>query len=279
VNADDYGLTSGVNRGIQDAYLAGGVTSATLMATAPQAHHAAKFASENPRLGVGCHVVLVDGSPVSGPAKVSSLLEPGTPSFYATPGRFLIALLSGRVKSEHLVCEVGEQLQRIRALGIPPTHVDTHKHLHVFPAVARALMTAARQHGITAIRNPFESTWAVSASKGAGLLRKTEVSGLRQMYARRFLKMAEENEFVTTDGAIGVSATGTLDSVTLERLLRTMPEGTWELVCHPGYADSELQGVKTRLRESRDIEASALRELPNMLPKNVELINFAELRA
>jgi len=106
VNADDYGLTSGVNRGIQDAFLAGGVTSATLMAASQKAQDAAEFARENPRLGVGCHVVLVDGAPASDPAKVSSLLEPGTQHFYATPGRFLMALVAGRAKIDHLILEV-----------------------------------------------------------------------------------------------------------------------------------------------------------------------------
>lgn len=279
VNADDYGLTAGVNRGIEDLFGAGGLTSATLMAGAPMAEAAAEFATRDALLGVGCHVVLVDGAPLSDPKKITSLLQPGTSCFYTTLSRFLVALLSGNVRAEHIALEAGKQLQRLIQLGIQPTHVDTHKHLHAFPAVLKPLLQAAQEHGVTAVRNPYEPAWAVAASSGAPWIRKAEVSALRRLYREAFRALVAEKGFVTTDGAIGVAATGSLDLPTLESLLRAMPEGTWELVCHPGYVDAALEHTNTRLRSSRETEIKALQKLPALLPDNVELINYSGLRA
>jgi hypothetical protein len=90
-----------------------------------------------------------------------------------------------------------------------------------------------------------------------------------------FRLIVAEEGFTTTDGAIGVLATGTLDSTIINSLLRNMPEGTWELVTHPGYNDSDLAKVRTRLRASREIEREALLEA--ILGNEIELIDFSRL--
>ena len=80
---------------------------------------------------------------------------------------------------------------------------------------------------------------------------------------------------MTTDGAIGILATGTLDAATITSLLLNMPEGTWELVTHPGYNDTDLAQVRTRLRASREIERQALLALENF--PGIERISFVDL--
>ena len=83
---------------------------------------------------------------------------------------------------------------------------------------------------------------------------------LRSMRAG-FLEAVRRAGLTTTDGAIGVLATGSLDAETLRAFLKAMPDGDWELCCHPGYVDSALEGVRTRLRQSREIERQALQEV------------------
>jgi hypothetical protein len=95
-----------------------------------------------------------------------------------------------------------------------------------------------------------------------------------------FLRLVRDAGLKTTDGAVGVLATGTLDTETLHRLLAAMPEGTWELVCHPGYPDAALDGVQTRLRESRAIEHGALLGgIPSYMKMHpeIQLVHFGQL--
>jgi predicted glycoside hydrolase/deacetylase ChbG (UPF0249 family) len=277
VNADDYGLTEGVNRAVRELAAAGALTSATLMAGAGAAQSAAIDSHSSPGLGVGCHVVLLDGEPVAAQHSVSSLLKPGTQAFYPTLGEFLRALFLGKIQQAHIAVETAAQLKRLLDLGIQPTHVDTHKHTHMFPQVLGGVLSAAAKAGVRAIRNPMEPAWAVTATRGAPALRKLEVTALRVSYGNAFLEKASHTGFATTDGAIGVAATGSLEAQSLRALLAAMPEGTWELVCHPGYVDRSLDGITTRLRESREVEKDCLLHLPEILPGDTKLIHFGDL--
>ena len=258
LNADDFGFTPGVNQSIVELHRAGALTSATLMATADQFSVAAAEAMENPALGVGCHVVLVDGKPVLTHAEIPALsLPPG--GFRPALSSFVLDLMRGRIPEEEIEAEAVAQIQRLQAAGVKVTHVDTHKHTHMFARVLRPVLRAALLCGVTAIRNPFEPDWALAATPDAPLLRRWQVKLLRRQH--EFLRLVRDAGLATADGAIGVLATGTLNAETLRRLLATMPEGTWELVCHPGYRDAALDEARTRLRESRAIEHAAMLEV------------------
>src|SRR6202042_631509 len=99
INADDFGLAPGVNRAIVELQEAGALSSATLMATAPYFSPAVYMAFAQPQLAVGCHVVLVDGSPCLPKNDVPSLLDPRDRSaFRTTVGSFLVDLLRGRIR-------------------------------------------------------------------------------------------------------------------------------------------------------------------------------------
>ncbi|HEX4031250.1 MAG TPA: ChbG/HpnK family deacetylase [Terracidiphilus sp.] len=275
VNADDFGLTHGVNRAIADLHCAGVLTSATLMARAGATNAAIDLARATPGLGVGCHVVLVDGEPVLPARDVPSLITK-TGAFRVSVGAFLQGLLSGHIQPAEMEAEARAQIERLTGSGVRVTHIDAHKHTHMFPAVLRAVLRAARSCGIRAVRNPFEPAWAVRATAGVAWLRVAEVTLLRWLKPACARIIAEEG-FATTDGTIAVVGTGVLNAGMVRSLLNQLPEGTWELVTHPGYYDADLAAVRTRLRASREIEREALmaiREFPE-----IELISFANLRA
>jgi predicted glycoside hydrolase/deacetylase ChbG (UPF0249 family) len=194
--------------------------------------------------------------------------------FPATLPVFLARLFTGRIAAEEVEAEAAAQIGLLQCRGLRLTHVDTHKHTHMFPAVLRPVLRAARASGIRAVRNPFEPAWAVRATAGAGWARCTEVSLLRRLEAHCRRIIAQEG-FVTTDGTIAVVGTGILNASTVRSLLSAMPNGTWELVTHPGYNDADLARVRTRLRESRDIEREALRAIAEF--SQIELLSFADL--
>ena len=293
LNADDFGLTAGVNRAIVELHRAGRLTSATLMARAAATEEAIELARTTPTLGVGCHVVLVDGEPQLAARELSILHEPSTlPStlppalidartgrFHPTLGAFLARLLTGRIRSGEIEAEAAAQIALLQSKGLRLTHIDTHKHTHMFPAVLRPMLRAARAAGIRAVRNPFEPRWSLRATPGAPVIRRAEVGLLRRLEPA-FRRIVAEEGFATTDGAIGVLATGTLDAATVASLLRNLPPDTlgtetWELVTHPGYNDQDLAQARTRLLASRETEREALGAVEQF--PAIELISFAQI--
>ena len=286
INADDFGLTSGVNRAIVECHQMGVVTSATLMATGSALEEAVRM--QPPQLSVGCHVVLVDGVPVLPATAVPSLAyaENGT-TFAPTLGGFLQRIGTNRFSEQEIEAEATAQFRRLQAAGVAITHFDTHKHTHVFPAVLRPLLKAARACGIRALRNPFVPVRPLPfeelRARPSLWKRYLQVRTLRR-FLPTFSDLVTEHGMTTNDGSLGVIETGSLDEELFEAILRGisvgLPEGTWELVCHPGYDDAQLAGVRTRLRKSR---AQELRVLTSAgaraaLEKNgVELISYRDL--
>jgi hopanoid biosynthesis associated protein HpnK len=285
VNADDFGFTAGINRAIVEAHTGGIVTSSTLMANGRAFEDAVRLAKSVPRLSVGCHVVLIDGEPV-----LDAELLPSIASAYSGGARFRDGLksfaaraLAGRLDPGEIEVEASAQIRKLQSAGLSVSHVDTHKHTHLFPAVLRPLLRAARACGVPAVRNPFGPRKPL---KSIELLarpnlwtRYAEVRILRTL-AAKFPDAAKREGLVTPDGTLGVVVTGALDEKLFRAIAASIPEGTWEFVCHPGYNDHDLKSAKTRLRESRETELRVLTmpEARELLWKHgIVLISYREL--
>jgi len=281
INADDFGLTPGVNRAIAELHQARALTSATLMATGAAFADAVAIARANPALGVGCHIVLTDGTPVSDPRSIPTLLGADGKTFRPSLLDFMQALVRGAIREEEIESEALAQIERLQLAGIAVTHLDTHKHTHLFPAVARPLLRLAERCSIGAVRNPFEPAWSSRLAPNA-FVRRLQFHILSILGKKSFqsLPQLSHGHVLTSDGTIGVSATGELNEESLHKILCAMPEGIWELVCHPGYNDAALATVATRLRATRDVERVALlKEIPQAvrtLP-GLELIHYGEI--
>jgi len=278
VNADDFGLTGGVNRGIIEAHSRGIVTSTTLMANSTAFVDAVQFAHSTPRLSVGCHVVLVDGSPLLGGAQVPSLTD-GT-HFRTKISTFALRALSGRMDADEIEAEATAQIRKLQSASIPVSHLDTHKHTHMFPQVLPPLLRAANACGVRAIRNPFgwmAFSWIANRPR---LWQRYGQVRLLNLLAGRFRQAVSAAGMVTTDGSVGVVATGALDDRLFHFMLETLPEGTWEFVTHPGYNDGDLQHVATRLRASRELELGVLTSAATrrlLDSKGIQLISYHDL--
>ena len=281
INADDFGLTPGVNRAIAELHQGNALTSATLMANGAAFDDAVAIAHANPALGVGCHIVLTDGIPISPPESIPTLLGPDVRTFHPSLANFVQALLRGAIREEDIEREAIAQVQKLQRAGIAVTHLDTHKHTHLFPAVTRPLLHVAQRYSIDAMRNPFEQSWSLALGHGSRL-RRLQIKLLGRMKTQFERQPQIRNAQIrTTDGTLGISATGHLDASTLREMLRALPEeGTFELCCHPGYNDSALDVVTTRLRAHRAVERNALlTELPAIMlrPNAPRLIHYGNL--
>ncbi|HET9308762.1 MAG TPA: ChbG/HpnK family deacetylase [Candidatus Sulfotelmatobacter sp.] len=281
VNADDFGYTSGVNRAIVEAHTRGVVTSSTLMANGGAFAEAVALARTVPNLSVGCHVVLIDGEPLVAPEKLPSLTA--SQKFRDGMKTFAARALSGRIDAGEITAEVTAQIRKIQAAGIAVSHVDTHKHTHLFPQILRPVLRAAAACGVRAVRNPFGPRFPLRSgellAKPHLWTRYVEVRILRR-FAGSFHEAVQREGFAAPDGTLGIEVTGTLDEKLFQAIAGSIPEGTWEFVCHPGYNDAELQAAHTRLRESRETELRVLtlpaaREL--LSREGIELISYHDL--
>ena len=288
VNADDFGMTCGINRAIVEASQQGIVSSTTLMATARAFVDAvAVTARLCPRVSVGCHVILLDGTPVLPSSQVASLLQHGSQNgaieFRTQLTDFARAALTGRLDPAQVQAETEAQLGRIRQVGIVPTHMDCHKHAHMFPSVLQPLLRSAKNLGVRSVRNPFGRLFPLPFNRIArnpNLWRRVAELGVLRTFADKFKREVEAHGLSTTDGSVGIIDTGTLDLKSFLVILDHLPQGTWELVCHPGYNDAELDQVRTRLRQSRETELAVLTS-PDakaaLQKRGIELISYHEL--
>ncbi|WP_263381431.1 ChbG/HpnK family deacetylase [Granulicella arctica] len=272
INADDFGLTPGINRAIAELHCAKVLTSATLMATGPAFEDAASLARSLPTLGIGCHIILVDGTPISPPAEIPTLLGPDRKSFRPTLGHFVRDLFLNRIDPAEIAHEARAQILHLQRAGLTLTHIDTHKHTHIFLKVACALIPLLAERNIHAIRKPFEPTFSIG---DAPLKRRLQLALLNR-FQPAFTHLASQSR--TTNGTLGIAATGTLTESSLQQILQSLPPtGTYELCCHPGYNDPDLSRITTLLRTTRDTERQALQTQIPTLPTTTQLIHYGNL--
>jgi len=291
VNADDFGYTSGVNRAIVEAHSHGVVTSSTLMANGAAFAEAVQLAKTVPTLSVGCHVVLTDGEPVLPAAQLPSLTSSSQSSSSQSSAShfrdgmvtFAARAIAGDMKADEITAEAAAQIRKIQSAGITVSHIDTHKHTHLFPKILRPLLRAAAGCGVRAVRNPFGPRLPLRSNHlltRPGLWTRYVEVRVLGAFAGKFREAVDREGFTTPDGTLGIVVTGALDETLFYAIARSIPEGTWEFVCHPGYNDADLQQGKTRLRESRETELRVLtlpaaREV--LTQQGIELISYSDL--
>ena len=157
INADDLGYTRGVNASIFRCHSAGALPSTTIMANGEAFQDAVQRVGAHPDLGVGVHLVLTELEPTASPSQILDLLDPGG-KLPPSPGQLLTALQRRRISVESIRKELHAQLTCVLDSGLSPTHMDTHKHVHLIPQVLDVVLDLAQAFGIRWIRNPFDDS-------------------------------------------------------------------------------------------------------------------------
>jgi len=241
VNADDFGFTRDVNRGIVAAHREGILTATTLMATGAAFDDAVSLARSNPSLDVGCHLVLVGAAPF--PESVPQLIR---------------AVALGRIR---IYEELAAQVRRVIEAGLKPSHLDTHKHTHLLPPVLAAVARISEEYRIPWVRRPFDFPRQPSDSRrapGAPGFTQRAAGRAFGLVRGRFERVLTAHGCRSTDHFAGFQITGRFDASSLASLIRALPEGSTEFMCHPGFCTEELRAARTRLKESREQELRAL---------------------
>jgi chitin disaccharide deacetylase len=229
VNADDFGLCPAVTDGIWDACQQGIVRSTSLMVTGQDAERAVALARTAPdRLAVGVHLTLGGARPTLPADRVPSLID-ADGLFLKDYGAFLKRWATGRICLGEVKLELTAQLERARALGIEPTHVDSHQHLHLLPGIFGVVLELCRRFAIPRLRIPATGRTELSL--------KPATLGLEVLaqVARRVRRPTSGPQ--VAEHFRGRAASCRLDEAALLDIVRTLEPGTTELMCHPGRQD------------------------------------------
>jgi hopanoid biosynthesis associated protein HpnK len=282
LNADDFGLTPGVNEGIVRAHRDGILSSTTLMANGLAFGDAVALAKENPKLGVGCHLVLIGGRPVAPAEKVQSLIDRNGNLPSTLPG-FVAKVSSGKIRKDEIATELRAQIEKIRAAGIEPTHVDTHKHTHAHPRVLSVVCQVAKECGISRIRQPIESlrnSWQTTASDREGTSAQFVAAAAVRSIAPKFRATLKKFGMTTPQHFLGLAMTGKVGPQTLRKMVESLADGTTEIMFHPGVYDDSLAETGTRLLMERELELKALTDpgvRDTLAERGVRIISYREL--
>ena len=228
MNADDFGLSEGVNKGIRQSFERGIVRSASLMANGPGFDDAVRIAQELPTLSVGVHLTLV------GENGLSQAFSGALPQSYP---RFVLARLLGRISADRIKAEIEAQLEKTLEAGISPSHIDSHQHIHALPSVARIVWRCARKYRIPVVRVPIVSELDGKRPRNA---REAQLIGL-SILSRRLRDRLSSSGFRFCDRFWGGIYAGSLSQEKLSSILPRLGPGVNELMCHPGISDDALR--------------------------------------
>lgn len=245
------------------------------MANGAAFDNAVLLAAEHPRLGVGVHLNIVEGQPISNPNDIRSLLD--------HDGRFLSVFalvrrhLTGTLKLSELQREVETQIGKVRQAGLDPTHVDAHKNIHAYPAFFSVIAETASKCGIRAVRLPLERP-SISdlVSSASGTARMC----LLNAAARRCRPTIRQVGLATADRFAGTLKTGAVTADWLLNWVGSLGPGSVELMVHPGFSDDELMNSGTRLTAERETELKALtdaRVIAAVRDAKISVIHYGHL--
>lgn len=242
VTADDFGLTVPVNEAVEEGHCRGILTAASLMVTGEAAADAVARAKRLPKLGVGLHLVLVDGVPVLPPEQI--------PALVGSDGRFSTNVLAQGVRifclpaaRRQLAAEIRAQLEAFRATGLTLDHVNAHHHFHLHPTIQRELLHFAREFGIRAVRLPLEPPRA-SGRRFAWL-----GGVLESRHALRLKRRLDAAGIRRNDWIFGLADSGAMTADRVRHYLEALPDGVSEIYFHPATQRPSVWPVDYRCRD------------------------------
>ncbi len=263
VNADDFGLAESVNRGIIVAHRDGILTSTSLLANGSAFDQAIALSRQYAQVSVGVHLNISQGKPVSPAARIPRLVnERG--ELHLSPFRLWMRILRRKITLEEIRTEFRAQVLKVFDAGVTPTHLDGHLHVHILPQLSSIVIALAREFCIHAVRCPAENLeatlpvlWKIGGASIVALERSAVAYAVSSV-ARRFGEQMRMAGLVCPDAFLGLAHTGFLDVKALRALLALVPNGTTELMCHPGYASAEVESFGGELTRQRETELLAL---------------------
>lgn len=236
INADDFGRHAEINRAVEEGLVHGCLRSATVMPGGAAFAGAIDIARRHEELGLGVHFTLVDGHPILPPEEIPSLVG-SEGDFLPDHTALLKRYLKGSINLEEVRHELAAQLQKVEATGIPISHVDSHQHMHTLPGIIDIVLDLAARAGIRAVRTPRTPLFAGAFGGLGQLVGRLGLSTLARLAACK----AHRRGLLTPDNFAGIVAGEAVSEGELLHLIAHLPQGTTEVMMHPGMKNDVLQ--------------------------------------
>lgn len=226
VTADDFGAALAVNEAVEQAHVEGILTAASLMVSGVAASDAVERAKRLPGLGVGLHVVLADGYPVLPPERIPALVG-ADGRFHDSMLRTALAIAASGAARAQLHAEIEAQFAAFAATGLSLDHVNAHKHFHLHPMIASALLKIGPRYGMKALRAPVEPGTPLAMRWWAG----------------RLGERARGKGLTVNDRVVGLAWSGAFDAARMRSAVASLGDGLTEIYCHPATTDEWAGGA------------------------------------
>ncbi len=277
INADDFGLCEGVNKGIIKAFREGILTSASLMTNTPGFEKAVEMARANPSLGVGVHLNIVRGLPLLEPEEIPSLVRKDG-YFHGSVYPFFSGLLRGKIKIEDVEREWRTQIERALRTGLSITHLDSEKHIHTFPPLFHLTLKLAAEYGICRVRYIKERCLVWPPGQ---MIKACLMAG----WCSRGKPYLEGLGIKAVDHFYGLCQAGRVTAQWLKKILKKVRPGSTEIMTHPGFLTAELLELEKNLgsyyinrRREAELEALISPELQSLIKElEIKLISYRDL--
>lgn len=272
-NADDFGLTKGVNTGILKCFKSGIVTDSSLLMNFEATEDAVKIIKRN-KLNAGIHLNLTEGKPLSD--KAHTLINKNGNFFNIT--KFSLRLMSNKISDADIAREFTAQIEKFLSKKLTPTHIDTHQYVHMFKKVCKAAIKTAREYRINKIRYLYEKQLPGFVFK---YYKKQYIKSLIvSSFSKKSRNIFKKEKFISPDNFAGITTIkSSFPMESFISILRNLESGTTEIMCHPGYSSKALEKIsfynKQRETELKALTSERLKEEIKRL--NIKLISFKEL--
>ena len=274
INADDFGRHKLINRAVKIACKKGCLRSTSIMPGGIAFNDAVTIAKKLPALGVGIHLTLSDGNPILPPDEIPSLVTPqGT--LHENHAVFLGLCLHRKINFDEVRAELAAQIEKVQRTGLNITHVDSHQHLHHWLPVSKIVLELAERAGIDAIRISDAKVFEGNYDAMGQIIGRFGLSTLAKLTARQ----ARKKNFNMPNHFEGIVAGESITEAFMLRIIKELPEGTTEVMLHPGTANVVLEDF---CRWDHDFEGelnavTSPKVLALLNEKNIASVNFAAL--
>jgi predicted glycoside hydrolase/deacetylase ChbG (UPF0249 family) len=276
INADDFGLCEEVNKAVAQAHTEGVLTSATIMANMPAADEAVKIAKKLPGLGVGVHLNLSEGAPLSKDNGIDCLLN-SDGEFALSVFKLSVLSIAGHKIRNAIRTELTAQIQWVLDKGLTPTHLDSHYHIHTLPPIFPIVCGLARRFEIPVVRYTFEPKdlcrmpWPLPAEHGRQRARTARILAK--------INRIQDSRFLKTDALLGIAHKGKIDVSFFKAVTLYSSAQTAEVMTHPGLADTAGPD-ETKLQHQQRLELEALcseRTREHFNNASIKLVHYGNL--
>lgn len=280
INADGYGFTRGINRGIEEAVEHGVITSISVNTNFDAVEELPRFVKRYPHISVGVHVNPVVGRPIADPKDIASLVNAQGEFHYH---EFTQRLMHKQIDLSELAHELALQVQRVREMGIKISHLDSHQNRHLYPPYFSVFLQLLREQKIPRMRTHRHYILAERSNphlRAVGYYLRNPSRLVTHGMARYEMWVARRQGIRMADRLLSTTTTGDKSVLPLWlQLLRNVPDGWNEVFCHPAYPDDELRRWATYVDQRRaEIDVMTSKETKQEIQRcGITLRSFHDL--